>query len=286
MGNVKSDAQGNIYFNKEFDLLSLFGSENIIGRSVILHQYVDQGMAAAATNGAAGQRIAQGIIGISPSVPPTIEWGGRGAAITRVWGTTTNPNIAGLVTFMKSGLTSNGTWISYDITGLPASGTFGMHVHEWGDETSDTALAMGAHYNPYNQLHGCYPNSSRHMGDLGSIRSDSTGRATGGMWSEILSLHGLDSVIGRGLVIHANADNCVAQSTGNAGGRIAQGAIGIRNDNDATYNAFTSNSSSVVLARVRPTTGWSLFLSSFLFSLFFSSSSIGFRLSRPSPLFL
>jgi Cu-Zn family superoxide dismutase len=43
-----------------------------------------------------------------------------------------------------------------------------------------------------------------------------------------MKLEGADSVVGRAIIIHANPDD-FTQPTGNAGGRIATGVIGLAN---------------------------------------------------------
>ena len=41
-----------------------------------------------------------------------------------------------------------------------------------------------------------------------------------------IGLDGEKSILGRGVIVHANADDLATQPTGNAGSRIAQGVIG------------------------------------------------------------
>jgi Cu-Zn family superoxide dismutase len=42
-----------------------------------------------------------------------------------------------------------------------------------------------------------------------------------------LSFSGASSIIGRGLVVHEKVDDLKTQPTGNAGGRLAVGVIGV-----------------------------------------------------------
>ena len=42
------------------------------------------------------------------------------------------------------------------------------------------------------------------------------------------TLTGTNSIIGRAVIVHAAADDCTTQSTGNAGGRVAQCVIGVQ----------------------------------------------------------
>ena len=46
-----------------------------------------------------------------------------------------------------------------------------------------------------------------------------------------LSFGGPSSIIGRGLIVHEKADDLKTQPTGNAGGRVAGGVIGVGKGN-------------------------------------------------------
>ena len=64
----------------------------------------------------------------------------------------------------------------------------------------------------------------RHMGDLGNVTADEQGAIT----LDYLDKHiKLALIIGRGMILHANPDDFTTQPTGNAGGRIACGVIGV-----------------------------------------------------------
>jgi Cu-Zn family superoxide dismutase len=43
----------------------------------------------------------------------------------------------------------------------------------------------------------------------------------------MISLEGADSIVGHGVIVHASADDLKTQPTGNAGARVACGAIGV-----------------------------------------------------------
>ncbi len=70
----------------------------------------------------------------------------------------------------------------------------------------------------------------RHLGDLGNIEADKSGKATYDMVDPDLPLSGANSIIGHGVVIHEKADD-FGQPVGNAGGRLAVGVIGIAKGN-------------------------------------------------------
>lgn len=64
LGNLEADDNGHARYTLVVDNISVAGAKNpVIGRAVIVHEGVDQGMAEQPT-GAAGPRIACGVIGI------------------------------------------------------------------------------------------------------------------------------------------------------------------------------------------------------------------------------
>ena len=91
---------------------------------------------------------------------------------------------------------------------------------------------MCAHFNPFNKNHGCPGMSERHVGDLGNLVSDIFGNANYTFYDNVIKLNGIANIIGRGLIIHADQDDCgnggnkESLKTGNAGKRIACAVIG------------------------------------------------------------
>ena len=122
------------------------------------------------------------------------------------------------------------TLIRGTITGLEP-GEHGFHIHEFGD-TSDGCKSMGGHYNPDGVDHGNEDNG--HVGDLGNITADANGLASVKKIAGRVDLLGDRSVIGRGLVVHADRDDlgkggdAESLKTGNAGDRLACGIIALR----------------------------------------------------------
>ena len=55
--------------------------------------------------------------------------------------------------------------------------------------------------------HGAPGDKSRHVGDLGNIEADVSGVASIDMVDTWLSLNGINSILGRGVVIHAGRDD-------------------------------------------------------------------------------
>ena len=139
---------------------------------------------------------------------------------------TKGSNVAGTVKFTKKG---DAVEITGEITGL-TPGKHGFHVHEFGDLSSDAGLATGGHFNPDKEKHGGPHAAERHVGDLGNITADASGKVTLHMTDKLIHLQGKHSIVGRGLIVHAKADDFMTQPTGDAGGRVAQGVIGVARD--------------------------------------------------------
>ena len=149
-------------------------------------------------------------------------------------------NIKGTVEFVEliGSKSTNRIKIILDLKGLKPNFKHGFHVHEAGDLT-DKCTSMCAHFNPFNQKHGGPKDTitKRHVGDLGNIQTDSEGNAKYVFYDNIISLRGKTNIIGRGLIIHADTDDCGKGSnpdsliTGNAGKRIACSVIGYSKKN-------------------------------------------------------
>jgi Cu-Zn family superoxide dismutase len=142
-----------------------------------------------------------------------------------------NGKIKGTVHFIEN-LQKNNVTIEIDISGLKKNSHHGFHVHEAGD-LSDQCTSMCAHFNPYHKNHGCPGMKERHVGDLGNLVTNSKGEAVYKMVDDVIKLRGTKSnIIGRGLIIHADPDDCGqggqpdSLTTGHAGKRIACAVIG------------------------------------------------------------
>src|SRR4051812_854842 len=119
-----------------------------------------------------------------------------------------------------------GVRVVADVTGLKP-GEHGFHIHEFGDASSADGTAAGGHFNPAKDTHGAPTAEHRHAGDLGNLKADASGHAMLDYVDPKLSIDGAASIIGRGIVVHANPDDLTTQPTGNAGGRVAVAIIGI-----------------------------------------------------------
>jgi superoxide dismutase, Cu-Zn family len=136
---------------------------------------------------------------------------------------TQNNKVTGTVTFSKM---ETGVKVVADIRGLKP-GAHGFHIHQFGDCSAPNADSAGGHFNPQAKKHGAPESMERHAGDFGNLMADSSGRAYLERTDAVISLSGPDSIIGRGVIVHEASDDMATQPTGNAGGRVACGVIGI-----------------------------------------------------------
>ena len=98
--------------------------------------------------------------------------------------------------------------------------------------TDESGGASGAHFNPLDAPHGCYPDQNREAGDLIADLADNTGVKTFNITD--FDLNGEHSILGRAIVIHQDIDDCSGGhgGTGNAGPRVAHGVLGTRSLDD------------------------------------------------------
>lgn len=136
---------------------------------------------------------------------------------------TKGSNVRGAVTFIQSG---SKVRVIAAVSGLRPNGEFGFHVHEAGDCSSGDGMSTKGHFNPYGKPHAAHSASDRHAGDLPSLKSDANGSATLNAELDVITVSpGPASVVGRGLIVHAQPDDFKTQPTGNAGARSACAVI-------------------------------------------------------------
>jgi len=147
-----------------------------------------------------------------------------------------NDKIKGVVRFTEE-LEHKRVRIDLQVKGLTRNSLHGFHVHEAGDLT-DKCTSMCAHFNPYGNTHGSPDMKERHVGDLGNIQTNANGEAKYTFYDNIIKLRGTKcNIIGRGLIIHEDEDDCgqggnaESLKTGNAGKRIACAVIGYSKQN-------------------------------------------------------
>ncbi len=135
-------------------------------------------------------------------------------------------SVEGTVLFTQ---TEQGVRVEANISGLDADSMHGFHIHEYGDCRASDGTSAGGHFNPEEAEHGGPDDDMRHVGDLGNLQSDADGNATAEFVDPQLQLSGMTSILGRGVIIHAGEDDLVSQPTGDAGGRLSCGVIGVAN---------------------------------------------------------
>jgi Cu-Zn family superoxide dismutase len=115
--------------------------------------------------------------------------------------------------------------VTADIAGL-TPGAHGFHVHETGDCSAADFSSAGGHFAPEGHAHGSPGAAEHHVGDLGNLEAGADGSVHHEIESSRLTLDGgLTSVIGRAVIVHADADDLTSQPSGAAGARVACGVI-------------------------------------------------------------
>ena len=117
--------------------------------------------------------------------------------------------------------------VTGQVTGLTPGAEHGFHVHETGDCSAPDATSAGGHFNPGDSAHGRAGQGEHHVGDSDNLVANDEGVA------EVdRELHGAtigdgaaSDIVGKGVIVHADADDYVTQPTGNAGDRLACGVI-------------------------------------------------------------
>lgn len=134
---------------------------------------------------------------------------------------TTGNKTVGEVTFEQVG---SKVRVAAQVIGLKPNQEHGFHIHEKGDCSSGDGMSAGGHFNPYGKPHGT--GAERHAGDLPNLKADAKGRAKLSVELDIITVTpGPASIVGRGIVVHAQADDYTSQPVGNAGARMACGVI-------------------------------------------------------------
>ena len=72
---------------------------------------------------------------------------------------------------------------------------------------TDGCLSAGPHFNPFGKTHGAPSDENRHVGDLGNVEADASGKVDVTITDHLVSLVGQHSVIGRSVVVHEGEDD-------------------------------------------------------------------------------
>lgn len=111
------------------------------------------------------------------------------------------------------------------VQGLKPGQQHGLHIHEVGD-CGNQAENAKAHFDPFDKPHGSPSGTERHAGDLPALIANKQGRAKLQADIDLIAVGtGPSGIIGRSLIVHAEADDYKSQPSGNSGDRIACGVI-------------------------------------------------------------
>ena len=163
---------------------------------------------------------------VTPTVPPHAPSAMATHALARLEPTQGN-TARGTVRFSSA---AEGVRVTAEFTGL-TPGEHGFHIHEHGDCSAPDAGSAGGHFDPTNQPHAGRDAEARHVGDLGNLTADSSGRAQLNYFDPKLTLTGRNGVVGRSVVVHARRDDLKSQLSGDSGARVACGTIELERRN-------------------------------------------------------
>lgn len=138
-------------------------------------------------------------------------------------GASSDSGVTGMAVFIQNG---DHITLTIEIQGA-TPGLHAVHIHANGDCSSPDGTSAGGHWNPTDVAHGKWGEGEFHLGDIGNITvgADGTGRITltTDLW-EIGTGSDVD-VVGKGMIVHADADDFISQPSGAAGARIGCGVI-------------------------------------------------------------
>ncbi|MGZ5787778.1 MAG: superoxide dismutase family protein [Ramlibacter sp.] len=151
----------------------------------------------------------------------TLHGGPRATAVLQP---TAGNAASGTVVFVQKG---SSVEVSGEIRGLEPNTQHGFHVHEKGDCSGADAMTALGHFNPGGTAHGEMGRAPHHAGDLGQLKADAQGIAKFRYETDSLSVASgaANDVVGRGVIVHRDADDFRTQPTGNSGARIACGVV-------------------------------------------------------------
>lgn len=136
---------------------------------------------------------------------------------------TKGSKVLGEVTFEQVG---DKVRVIAQVVRLKPNHEHGFHIHEVGDCSSGDGMSAKGHFNPHGKPHGHPSQMNRHAGDMPNLKADAKGRAVVSFEVDTITVtSGPASIIGRGLIVHADPDDYASQPTGNAGGRLACAVI-------------------------------------------------------------
>jgi len=123
--------------------------------------------------------------------------------------------------------TPHGLLVRGTLTRFPP-GRHAIHFHETG-RCEPPFKSAGGHFNPTLKAHGMMDPGGLHAGDLPNLVVPKSGKLAFEVFAEELTLAGGPNTVldgdGSALIIHAKRDDYHSQPSGDAGDRMACGAI-------------------------------------------------------------
>ncbi|MFT6095627.1 MAG: Cu-Zn family superoxide dismutase [Nonlabens sp.] len=114
-----------------------------------------------------------------------------------------------------------------ELNGLK-EGAHAIHIHQNGDCSSDDGKSAGGHWDPTMEDHGKWGENMHHSGDIGNLEVAADGKAKLEFSTDKWCI-GCDdekrNILGKGVIVHASADDFKSQPSGAAGAREACGVI-------------------------------------------------------------
>lgn len=134
-------------------------------------------------------------------------------------------NVSGSVTFEEVNGVVN---MTAKMSGLEP-GVHAIHLHESADCSAPDGTSAGGHWNPTAQPHGKWGDANGyHKGDIGNFTADADGNATVTFSTDEWCISCDDptkNIIGKGVIVHAGADDYTSQPSGAAGARVSCAGI-------------------------------------------------------------
>ena len=125
-----------------------------------------------------------------------------------------NSSISGTITFTQN---NDSVSIEAHVFGIDP-GTKAIHIHEFGDCSSDDGLSTGGHWNPYNTKHSKWGDTTGfHLGEVDSIGHGMLNFKTD-LWC--IGCKEENDILNKAVIIHNGADDYVSQPSGASGMRI------------------------------------------------------------------
>jgi Cu-Zn family superoxide dismutase len=136
---------------------------------------------------------------------------------------TSGNTVTGMAVFTLSG---NTVMLNIEIKNV-SPGVHAVHIHEYGDCSSPDGKSAGGHWNPTDVAHGKWGEGEFHLGDIGNMTVGDDGTGTIELSTELweIGTGSIRDVVGKGIIVHADADDFISQPSGNAGARIGCGVI-------------------------------------------------------------